>query len=60
MKKEQQVNKKVLSFFLIGFPTILIIALGMLVPEAWWAMIVIAIYQFIMLKQFLDQYYEVM
>lgn len=50
-------KSKVLSFFLLGFPTVLIIALGMLAPSVWWASILIAIYQFIMLKQFLDKHY---
>jgi hypothetical protein len=62
MKKKipQEVNKKVLTFFLIGFPTILIIALLMLIPDTWWASILLAFYQFVLLKQFLDNYYEVL
>jgi len=60
VKMEKKPDSKVLSFFLIAFPTLLIIALQQLTPSAWWASVLIAIYQFIMLKQFLDKYYEVM
>jgi len=56
---EPKVDKKILTFFLIAFPTLLIIALGMLNPNAWWAQILLAFYQFVLLKQFLDNYYEV-
>jgi len=59
-KKISRVDKKVLTFFLIGFPTLLVIALGMLSPTTWWAQILIAFYQFVMLKQFLDDYYRVL
>jgi len=59
-KKEQKVDKKILTFFLIGFPTLLIIAMAMLAPNTWWAQILLAVYQFILLKQFLDNYYEVL
>jgi len=58
-KREKRVDKKILTFFLIAFPTILIIAIGLLTPTAWWAQIALAVYQFILLKQFLDNYYEV-
>jgi len=57
--KQQKVDKKILTFFLIAFPTLLIIALAML-TNAWWAQILLALYQFILLKQFLDNYYEVL
>jgi len=57
--KQTKVDKKILTFFLIAFPTLLIIALGML-SNAWWAQILLAFYQFILLKQFLDNYYEVL
>jgi len=59
VKRPQKVDKKILTFFLISFPTLIIIALGMLSPTAWWAQILMAFYQFILLKQFLDNYYEV-
>jgi len=59
-KKPKKVDKKMLTFFLIAFPTLLIIALGMLSPAAWWAQILLAFYQFVLLKQFLDNYYEVL
>lgn len=53
-------NKKVLTFFLIAFPTVVIVALSMLVEGSWWAQILLAIYQFITLKQFIDSYYDVL
>ena len=58
--KHKKVDKKMLTFFLIAFPTILVIALGMLSPGAWWAQVLLAFYQFVLLKQFLDNYYEVL
>lgn len=58
-KRKVRVDKKILSFFIIAFPTLLIVALGMLNPSAWWAQILLALFQFILLKQFLDDYYEV-
>jgi len=62
MKKQEtkKVDKKMLTFFLIAFPTILVIALGMLSTGTWWAQILLAFYQFVLLKQFLDNYYEVL
>jgi len=63
MKKQKEikkVDKKMLTFFLIAFPTILVIALGMLSAGTWWAQILLAFYQFVLLKQFLDNYYEVL
>jgi len=59
-KKPKKVDKKMLTFFLIAFPTLLVIALGMLNQNTWWAQVLIAFYQFILLKQFLDNYYEVL
>ena len=59
-KKQRQVDPKVRTFFLLAFPTLLIIALAMLNPDTWWAWILIAVYQFIYLKQFIDKYHEVM
>jgi len=56
--KQKKVDKKILTFFLISFPTLLIIALSMITPSAWWAQILLAFYQFVLLKQFLDNYYE--
>jgi len=55
-----RVDKKILTFFLIAFPTLLIIAISMITPQGWWAQILLAFYQFILLKQFLDNYYEVL
>lgn len=62
MKKENQkkkdVDRKSLSFFMLGFPTLLIILIGLLNNSlVTMIQIVIAIYQFILLKQFLDNYY---
>lgn len=53
-------KSKVLTFFLLAFPTLLIIMMAQLAPQTWWAWTLIAVYQFVMLKQFLDKYYEVM
>lgn len=62
MKKKEPIkaDKKILSFFLLAFPVVVIIAMAMVSPDVWYAMIALAIYQFIMLKQFLDNYYEVL
>lgn len=59
-KIPKKTDKKMLTFFLIAFPTLLVIALGMLAPRAWWAQVLLAFYQFILLKQFLDNYYEIL
>ena len=59
-QKEKKVDKQVLSFFMIAFPTVLIIALFMIVEDAWWVTILLAIYQFVLLKQFLDTYYNLL
>ena len=56
-KEVKEVDKKVFSFFVLAFPTILIVIFSMLSPSLWWANIFLAIYQLIMLKQFLDNYY---
>lgn len=60
IKKKQKVDKKMLTFFLIASPTIIIIILGMLNQDTWWAQIALAFYQFVLLKQYLDNYYEVL
>lgn len=62
MEKKEPIkpDKKILSFFVLAFPVVIIIAIAMLTPNAWYAMIGLAIYQFIVLKQFLDDYYEVL
>lgn len=58
-EREKKVDKKVLSFFALGFPTLVIIILGILFgSETWIIQILIAVYQFILLKQYLDNYYE--
>lgn len=53
-------KNKMLSFFLIAFPTLLIIGILRISPKAWWVTIILAIYQFVLLKQFVDKYYEEM
>ncbi len=63
MKEKRPLDKSVLSFFMIGFPTVVIIILGVLLKQessftVAAIQIVLAIYQFITLKQFLDNYYE--
>ena len=58
--KKKPVDKKMLTFFLIAFPTLMVIALGMLNQGTWWAQVILAFYQFVLLKQFLDTYYEVL
>ena len=57
-KETAGADKKVLAFFLIMVPTILIVAMGMINPEqTWWVMIGLMVFQSIILKQFLDNYY---
>ena len=58
-KTNKEINRGVLSFFMLGFPTVIIICLSMLIENSWWVQILLAIFQFIMLKQFMDSYYEV-
>jgi len=64
MKKrvKEEDKTKVLSFFMMGFPTILIVGIAMLtsVTETWWVMVLLAVYQFLLMKQFIDKYYEVL
>jgi hypothetical protein len=54
-QKPKRVDKKLLTFFLIAFPTILVAAVPI-----WWVQGALAFYQFVLLKQFLDNYYEVL
>lgn len=51
-------TKKVFSFFILAFPTILIVILNRITPSAWWAGTLLAFYQLIMLKQFIDSHYD--
>ena len=51
-------DRKTSSFFLIALPTLVIAMLNDSTVTIWAVKIVLAIYQFIMLKQFLDDYYE--
>ena len=55
--KSKPLDKKVLTFFLIAFPTLMIIVVGIFVRNAWPFQILLALYQFIVLKPFLDDYY---
>ena len=60
-KKSKGVDKKVLSFFMLGFPTVIIIVLNLLVQGyVIWIQLVVAIYQFVLLKQFIDNYYKLL
>jgi len=60
-KRTKEVDKPVFSFLLIGFPTFLIIFLGVFLQEGTlWVQILVACYQFIILKQFIDQYYKIL
>jgi len=57
--KKKDADKKTLSFFMVGFPTVLIILIGFFLTDLTRSVIQIAlaVYQFILLKQFLDSYY---
>lgn len=56
---KKEVDRKVFTFFILAIPTALIIMLSNLIGEkTWWAQILLAAYQFILLKQFLDSFYE--
>lgn len=55
-EEEKMSNKnKVLTFFLLAFPTVIIAAIDDLYVK-----IALVLYQFIMLKQYIDRYYEVL
>jgi len=61
-KKEQNkpVDKKVFTFFIMAFPTLFIIALGRLGTEFSILMyqVVLAFFQFVLIRQFLNSYYD--
>jgi len=60
-KEKAPLDKSVLSFFLIAFPTIIIVLVGIIGGKFYWAIqIILAIYQLVILKQFIDSYYDVM
>ena len=60
-KEKVPLDKSVLTFFLIAFPTILIIIVGLMEARfGWLIQIALAIYQFLVLKQFVDNYYDLM
>ena len=60
-KEKVPLDKGVLSFFLLSFPTFLIILVGMMEGTYYWLIqIALAIYQLVTLKQFIDSYYDVM
>ena len=58
-KRKESTDKQVLSFFMIGFPTVLIILVGLFIDGMVNSLIQIALatYQFILIKQFLNSYY---
>jgi len=56
-KQIKKTDRKVLTFFLLAFPTLLIIALGIFFPESWMMQVLIFFYQTVLLKQVLDDYY---
>lgn len=58
-KPTKQEKQRILSFFLIMFPTLVVIILGRLSPEAWAVSILIAFWQMVMVKQFIDEYYSI-
>lgn len=65
MRKKEKIkpDPKVRSFFILAFPTIVIVALSMLFTmdvKTAAIVILLAVYQFLMLKQFVDQYHEVL
>lgn len=51
-KKIKGIDRRVLSFFLLGFPSLLIAIADL------WIQIGLIFYQLIMLKQFVDDYYK--
>jgi len=57
-QKPKPINKKVFAFFIIGFPILLIVILGLLYPNTWPIQILLVVYVFILLRQFLNNYYE--
>ena len=60
-KEKVPLDKSVLSFFLIAFPTVVIILVGIIGGKWFWLIqIVLAVYQLVTLKQFIDSYYDVM
>jgi len=59
----KRIDPKVRSFFILAFPTIVIILIAMLFTvdvKVAVVIIALAIYHFLMLKQFIDQYHEVL
>ena len=61
--KPKKADPKVRTFFLLAFPSLLVVALAMLFEvdiKVAVIMVMLVIYQFLMLKQFVDQYHEVM
>lgn len=57
----QEEKSKVFTFLTLGFPTLLIVGIAMLttIAETWWVVLGLAVYQFLLMKQFIDRYYEV-
>lgn len=56
-------RQKVLSFFMLGFPSLLIAAIGIAGRDDLFSAflsILLVFYQLVVLKQFIDRYYEVL
>jgi|TARA_R100000093_G_C1927037_1_gene67481 hypothetical protein len=59
-QKQKPVDRKVLSFFILGFP-IIVLVLIMMLPEWRFAQVIaLTFYELVLLKQFMDNYYEVL
>lgn len=62
-KSKKEDRQKVLSFFLLGFPSLIIAAIGMVGEQSLFLnfiTILLVFYQLVTLKQFIDKYYEVL
>lgn len=62
-KAPKKTDPKVRTFFLLSFPSVVITTVAMLFPvdvKTAIIMMMLMVYQFLMLKQFVDQYHEVM
>lgn len=57
----KKANKKMLSFFALGFPQIIVAAIGAFISTSIVLSVIIILltfYALVMLKQYLDSYYE--
>ena len=58
-EKPEKIDRRVFSFFILAFPSILIIVLGRFTFEwVWVIQTLLALYQFILLRQFIYKYYD--